>query len=954
MKNLCSKITLLLLVCFVALFAAEAKAQTWDFQEEGVSNADIENLANDTENWAYDATNNRYSNKNKLTAEPLKANGEELVFTQGLKFTAETSDAIRIDIKKQCLTLNKVSVVTINNLEKGSKVTVKCKTSSKTEKRGLVVTNITPESGYFNSTSLDDQINVGIVTKDGTVTLTNNGGLYIYLISIEKEDGGTTTEPAGDHSVSPSNSTNQMRLTLNSNDIKYYNTDEIKVNIDRSNGRVTVMSINEDWSDVYEKSIKNISFAKVNDTGEEGNIDNPEGKVKILESKGWYESAFVKWEPFGNASSYIVYIKGGQYDEYTKLDDQLVRNYGTYGRADATGLIADDNYSFRIIPVIEEKEDETAANEVTDIKVINYKREGFCFLGGNVPGAYNMDGTLKANARVIYVTANTAKTVTCPVVGDKEQTYTGLQAILNAYQKGKETRPLCVRIVGMIKDTDMDELLSNEGLQIKGKNNTISMNITIEGVGEDATINGFGFLLRNAVNVELRNFGILNFIDDGVSLDTDNKYCWIHNLDLFYGQAGGDSDQAKGDGSVDIKGDSQYITVSSNHFFDSGKCSLCGMTSESGPNYISYNNNWFDHCDSRMPRIRTMSVHVWNNYFDGISKYGVGATSGSSVFVENNYFRATKCPMLISKQGSDISSDSKGTFSGEDGGIIKSYGNIMTEKTQYYKYVTYQENSKQFDAYEASTRDEKVPSYVTTLQGETSYDNFDTDESLMYKYEPIAAANVPSEITGWYGAGRMNHGDFKWTFDNSVDDTDYNVNKSLKEAVTNYQSSLLGIFGDESASSGETGGDETGSGEIGGGETGEGEAGEGEAGEETPVEDIVICNFVNGEPSSNVFTLTGSDKNFKNEETVVDGVTYTKSLKIETDTELSFSTTCRMYLTLYFGTSSKKYTIKVDGEKYTGDSSTKSLTIMLESGNHKITKADSCTIALIKLAPVTE
>ena len=241
----------------------------------------------------------------------------------------------------------------------------------------------------------------------------------------------------------------------------------------------------------------------------------------------------------------------------------------------------------------------------------------------------------------------------------------------------------------MIKDTDMDALLSNEGLQIKGKNNSVEMNITIEGIGEDATINGFGFLLRNAVNVELRNFGILNFMDDGVSLDTDNKYCWIHNLDLFYGQAGGDSDQAKGDGTIDIKGDSQYITVSSNHFFDSGKSSLCGMTSESGPNYISYNNNWFDHCDSRMPRIRTMSVHVWNNYFDGISKYGVGATSGSNVFVESNYFRATKCPMLISKQGSDISSDPKGTFSGEDGGMIKSFGNIMTEKTQYYKYVTY-------------------------------------------------------------------------------------------------------------------------------------------------------------------------------------------------------------------------------------------------------------------------
>ena len=114
-------------------------------------------------------------------------------------------------------------------------------------------------------------------------------------------------------------------------------------------------------------------------------------------------------------------IRAGRANPHV-LDRITVDYYGTYGRADATGLIAAENYSFKIVPVIEEKEQDDAANEVTGIKVINYKREGFCFLNGNTPGAYNADGTLKANARVIYVTANTAKTVTCPVIGDKEQT----------------------------------------------------------------------------------------------------------------------------------------------------------------------------------------------------------------------------------------------------------------------------------------------------------------------------------------------------------------------------------------------------------------------------------------------------------------------------------------------------------------------------------------------------
>ena len=40
-----------------------------------------------------------------------------------------------------------------------------------------------------------------------------------------------------------------------------------------------------------------------------------------------------------------------------------------------------------------------------------------------------------------------------------------------------------------------------------------------------------------------------------------------------------------------------------------------------------------------------------------------------------------------------------------------------------------------FDAYEASSRDEQVPSSVKTLQGATSYDNFDTNASLMYSYK---------------------------------------------------------------------------------------------------------------------------------------------------------------------------------------------------------------------------
>ena len=222
------------------------------------------------------------------------------------------------------------------------------------------------------------------------------------------------------------------------------------------------------------------------------------------------------------------------------------------------------------------------------------------------------------------------------------------------------------------------------------------------------------------------------------------------------------------------------------------------MKSESGPNYMTYHHNWIDHSDSRHPRVRTMSVHVYNNYFDGNAKYGVGATTGSSVFVESNYYRNTNKPMMISMQGTDIAADpkGKGTFSGENGGMIKAYGNVFKECTGL-RYVTYQNAQVEFDAYEVTDRNEKVPATVKAKLGGSTYDNFDTNASLMYSYTPDAADDVPGVVTGQYGAGRMQHGDFEFAFNNATDDSSYDINTGLKTKMLNYKSSFVGIIGDD-------------------------------------------------------------------------------------------------------------------------------------------------------------
>ena len=590
-----------------------------------------------------------------------------------------------------------------------------------------------------------------------------------------------------------------------------------------------------------------------------------EAAVTITSSNGWFESAYVEWTKEAGYS-YNVYVSPAASNSWTKLDTELVREYSTYGRADALGLVA-GNYKMKVVPVQGGTEITADAAETGSLAVIAHDRGGFAhfktasstFNPANGIGAYKNDGTLKDGAKVIYVTADNAKTITTDVVTSSNGSKTtgmGFQNIINLYQKGYDKTPIAFRIIGTIKAADMDGFGSSaEGVQIKGKGSYSEMNITIEGVGFDATVHGFGFLIRNACSVELRNFAIMWCMDDAVSMDTDNCNLWIHNLDLFYGKPGGAADQKKGDGTLDIKGDSKYCTMSYNHLWDSGKSSLCGMTSESGPNYITYHHNWFDHSDSRHPRIRTMSVHIYNNYFDGNSKYGVGAAKASDAFVENNYFRSCKYPMLISKQGSDVNNgtgsaaETKGTFSGENGGIIKAIGNVIEGARKYQKWTESGINNTHFDAYEVANKSDKEPSSVKALQGGHVYNNFDTDASLMYSgYTCHAGSEVKDVVTGEYGAGRCKHDgnkvDFSWTF-GANEDTNYEVISALSTAIQNYKSTLVGFFGKTISNGGGSESDNTGGSNEGNGGSGDDNTGDDSGEDNNYVEETFISGELN-------------------------------------------------------------------------------------------------------------
>ena len=701
------------------------------------------------------------------------------------------------------------------------------------------------------------------------------------LMALMMGVGQHVQAQGSDYSTAANTSKNQAVLTMKDGSQKYYDTESV-TSIDFANGGADVTVNHTAGSYTFKSQVQGVSFNKV-----------VKGTIQVTEAKGWLESAYVKFGKLDGAKGYHVYVKGGPYSDYTEIDHQLVRNYGTYGRADVVGLPA-GTYSLKVVAVNGSGvEVSSTACETEALQVKNYNRDGYAHYNATEGiGAYNNDGTLKTGARVIYVTKNNAKTVQLSMnAGKGEETRTGIQDIIQAYEKGLETRPLAVRIIGQLKASDLDYLGSSAiGLQVKGKGQ--HMNLTIEGIGSDATLHGLGVLCRNCQYVELRNFAVMMHPEDGISFDTNNEHLWGHHLDIFYGQNKG-GDKSKGDGSFDVKG-TFYCTVSDNHCWDAGKCNLNSNGDE--VDYVTYRHNWYDHSDSRHPRVRmSKHLHVYNNYYDGNSKYGVGSTTGSCIFVEKNYFRNCKYPMLISRQGSDVhngvgsSEATKGTFSNEDGGIIKAFDNYMTGQNSFEPYVAGDAlYSKHFDAYVVTNRNDQVPAEVVTLQGGTNYNNFDT-ASDFYSYTPHAAADVPAIVTGFYGAGRCEHGDFQWTFNNSTEDKNAEVITTLSNSLKDYNTSLVGIFGDDNAESGNQGGNEQGG--------------------TTPAPEGIITATFNASPSSPMFSVGGS---YGDGNITYNGTSLKKGVKLDSKGSITFTPAKNYNMTIVMGTAKNGRDVKIN------------------------------------------
>jgi pectate lyase len=175
----------------------------------------------------------------------------------------------------------------------------------------------------------------------------------------------------------------------------------------------------------------------------------------------------------------------------------------------------------------------------------------------------------------------------------------------------------------------------------------VRSNKTIIG-NSGAAIVGCGFNINGDRNVIIRNLSFRNWNDDAINVQESATNIWVDHNSFSNGY----------DGAVDIKRGSDFITVSWNRVFNHDKSMLLGHSDSNasqdvGHLRVTYHHNWFDASTQRHPRVRFGNpVHVYNNYYNNNSGYGVASTEGAGVLVEANSFENVSDPFHLGEASS--------------------------------------------------------------------------------------------------------------------------------------------------------------------------------------------------------------------------------------------------------------------------------------------------------------
>ena len=394
-------------------------------------------------------------------------------------------------------------------------------------------------------------------------------------------------------------------------------------------------------------------------------------------------------------------------------------------------------------------------------------------------GAYNDDGTLKNNAIVLYVTDENKNDVTLTYGG---VTVKGIGNILNSvgkacgeaghetdckkvsdgktyYAKGNTNQgiieklaeagiPLDIRFIGTVSDSGLYkrgtfDLKSNRGLidgltaydsndfgGSDGDNGHMARiksgkDITLEGIGTDAVIDGWGFHYMSesakpdlGKSFEVRNLTFINTPEDAIGMEgvqekanvssdlsASVERCWIHNNEFYCPDVSSpaESDKSEGDGSVDFKR-GQYFTCSYNYFEGCHKTNLVGSSDASLQFNLTYHHNYWKLCKARGPLTRNANVHMYNNIFEGQTDYAMNVRVNAYIFSEYNLFYMSKNP-----QRDDT-----------DAGVIKSYNDSFSSCIG------------SMDGVKVTDKSQTVDNKCRFAARNIDYSKFDTDSNLSY------------------------------------------------------------------------------------------------------------------------------------------------------------------------------------------------------------------------------
>ena len=520
------------------------------------------------------------------------------------------------------------------------------------------------------------------------------------------------------------------------------------------------------------------------------------GALENVEEYGAYEeSMYVVMQDDVTADLKVTYNAAGS-NSVTAVPSELIRTVNGSTRVDIVGVSA-GTYDINL---------SIGGTNFTlgDIEVEAYDRSGYAHFDPDAPndmyangiGAYENDGTLKDGALVIYLTEENKNDISnsayvydeetdsytkADITGIMQQGKYSIGYFLNNRQYASADRSkygvwaaslkygaVDVRVVGNVSaevsgtmDSSIEGLTAYDSTDFGGSVGDSGrmarmvnpFNLTIEGIGEDASIYGWGvhfiandysvsnnFGVKSGESFEVRNIIFDRYpedavgmegVQDGNSITVPVQRCWIHNNVFYPGYCyqvpEGESDKAEGDGSCDFKR-GYYYTFSYNYMEGCHKTNLIGGSDSNLQYNLTFHHNWWNNVMSRQPLTRQANVHYYNNYISGATDYVISPRANCFLFAEGNFFY--NCKNVVKP----------------DDGTVKFWNNTLLG---CYEGVPTQ----------VSSRDEVVSNKCKDPTTNTDYSRFETDPDLFYDAEgklatdSVTARKVVMQKAGVHGFG---------------------------------------------------------------------------------------------------------------------------------------------------------------------------------------------------------